>query len=407
MKTLLFYEIKKIISRKSTWAAFLILLSIQGFLAFSANLGSDSVNGIQVETHAQRNVTDRKNGLILSGRKIDDTLLTEMQQAYKEFAKEPPITESREYLLSEEYQENVRPYSAIYTMLNWWLSASPTLSPMDVTEKELMDFRQQQVQAEWDTWNLSEKERSYWTKKEEKLPKTFSYQYATAYEQLISMQGEYMVSLLITFFIAISMVGIFEEETHCRTDQLILCTPLGKKQLYFIKILAGTVITFAATAVFALLSLLGNFICFGPEGFNAMLQTNVTYTSSLNLTTGEVFLIMLAILLLSSVLIGILAMLLAHFLHNSIGAMGILLGLLFAARLIQIPDSFGILSRLWNLLPINLLKLDQGFTDVRLFSFGNISLTTWQLAPVLYLLLAGIIILAGKRRYSQSEIKGR
>lgn len=402
MKTLLFYEIKKIINRKSTWISFIILLSLQGFFAFSPNLGTDSVNDVLIETHAQRNATDRKNGLALSGRKIDDTLLGEMQQAYHEFTKETPITGGREYMLSEEYQKNVRPYSGLYNSVSYWLSSSPTLTPMDVTAKDLMDFRREQVQEEWNIWDLSEKEKTYWTRKEEKLPETFTYQYASAYEYLVSMQGGYMISLLMTFFIAICMVGVFEEEAHCRTDQLILCTPLGRQKLYFAKILAGTIIIFAATAVFVLLSLFGSFICFGSEGFTAMLQVGTAFTSSLNLNVGEVFFIMLALLLLSSILTGIIAMLLAKLLHNSIGAMAVILGLLFAARLIHIPNTFGILSKLWNILPINLLKIDQGFTDVRLFSLGTISLTTWQLAPLLYILLGIIIILAGKKMYCNS-----
>ena len=126
MRTLLFYEIKKIIGRRSTRAAFLILFILQGFVAFSPNLGKSSVNDVVIETHAQRNITDRKNGLVLSGRKLDDTLLTEMQQAYKEFTKDTPITEDKDYLLSEEYQKNVRPYSELYQNINRWLSSSST-----------------------------------------------------------------------------------------------------------------------------------------------------------------------------------------------------------------------------------------------------------------------------------------
>ena len=406
MRTILFYEIKKIIGRKITWVTFIILFVLQGMTAFSSNWGKDTVNEITVETHAQRNATDRKNGLALSGRKIDDTLLTEMQQAYKEFTKNTPITDNGEYLLSEEYQENVRPYSELYQSLSWWLSYS-TLEPMEVTAEELMDFRKEEVQTNWDFWKLSEKERNYWQKEEEKLPDVFSYQYATAYEDLINMHGEYIVSLLLTFFIAICMVGVFEEEAHCRTDQLVLCTPLGRSKLYFAKILAGSIVVFAATAAFAILSMLGSFICFGTEGFTAMLQIGADFTSSLNLTVGQVFLIMLAILFLSCILIGIIAMLLARLLHNSIGAMAVILGLLFAARLITIPNSLRILSKLWNLLPINLLKIDQGFLDIRLFSIGSISLTTWQFAPILYILLGGIIVLAGKKMYCNSEIGGR
>ncbi|MBR4026012.1 MAG: hypothetical protein IKJ01_00455, partial [Lachnospiraceae bacterium] len=93
---ILSFEIKKIIKRKSTWIAFMILLGLQIVVGFSGNLGTTYVNDTFVETHAERNKIDRKNGLELSGRPFDNTLLQEMQDAYAKIE----LTDDKTYILS-------------------------------------------------------------------------------------------------------------------------------------------------------------------------------------------------------------------------------------------------------------------------------------------------------------------
>jgi hypothetical protein len=96
-------------------------------------------------------------------------------------------------------------------------------------------------------------------------------------------------------------------------------------------------------------------------------------------------------------------MILAEAMRNNIGAMAIIIGCLFAARLIEIPTSLRVLSQLWNLIPINLVKFDQGFLDLRLFSLGGLQLTTWQFAPIVYLLLGVFILISGKLCYCKNR----
>ncbi len=81
MGVLLRFEIRKIVMKKSTIAAFVILFAIQVFVAVSGSLGSTYVGDVFVETHAERNRTDRKHGMALSGRALDDVLLAQVQVA--------------------------------------------------------------------------------------------------------------------------------------------------------------------------------------------------------------------------------------------------------------------------------------------------------------------------------------
>lgn len=401
MGVLLGFEIKKILKKKSTWAAFLALLAIQTFIAFSGSMGSTYVDEELVETHMERNRIDREDGLWLSGRIIDGELLFEMQAAYNKIGE----LDYEEYQISSVYQSEVRKYSQLYAMLKYILAGGK--NALNITEEELYDILEAQRLAVWDSYELNEKEREYWEARTEAQPDMLTYEYSTAYQYIVGMHGNYMVSMLITFFIAICMGNVFVEEHTRKTDQIILCTRYGRGKLYFAKILAGSIVTLAAVIMLEAVTIAGNFISYGAEGFNAAVGSMLLQWYTYGLTMGEALLITMGLLLLSSILIGIVTMVLAEILHSAIGAMAIIIGGLFAARLVPVPAAWGIISKLWNCIPINLIKIDQGFSDLRLFSLFGAELTIWQFAPLLYMAIGALLVLLGKRVFCNLQITGR
>lgn len=401
MGIILKYELKKILKRKITGVTFFLLLLIQIFVAFSGKLGSTYADGKFVETHAKRNQIDRKNGIALSGRPIDDQLLEELQQAYAKIQD----TDSDLYLLSERYQNEVRPYSELYTLIQDWVYGTDSRL-QNLTEEELYQIRKIKLDAAMESYKLTSGEISYWENKNSRVEEPLTYQYSTSYSFLIR-QGIYMISLILTFFLAICLSSVFHSEHTGKTDQLILCTRNGRAPLYLAKILAGCIVDTGACALFSAITVIGSFISFGPEGFDAMIQITTDFCYPYPLSSGQAFLIMLGILFLSSLLIGIFTMILAELLHNSLGSMAVILGGIFAARLVLIPNSLRPLSQLWNYIPINLLATNQGFLDLRLVSIGELRMTSWQFAPILYLLLIILMLIAGKHVYCRSQIDGR
>lgn len=340
--TLVFYEMKKIMYRKNTWITIGILLILCLVLMAGMSFGSSYVEGEILETHKEGNAIDRKNGL----------------------------------------------------------------NPFTVTEEEFYEARERAVSENWEKCKLKEKEKEYWQEKEDKLRKPFTYQYAEGYGYLISMNGVYMVCLLTTFLIAICMSCVFTEEHGKKTDQLILCSRLGRKQTYFAKILAGTVFSFLSGILFLVVTVAGSFLAYGSEGGLAMLQLFAP-DYSYPLTVFQVLLIFSGILLLACVMTGIFAMALSEITKSNIGTMAAIVAIMFISRLIQVPENIRMLSQLMNLFPLNILKLDAGFIDMRLFSIFGLKLTSWQFAPFLYALLIGIFVLVGKKVYCRYQVQGR
>lgn len=401
MGTLLRYEIKKIVLRKSTVVTFVILLALQIFLAVSGSLGSTYAGDVFVESHAERNRIDREYGIALSGRLLNDELLAEVQRAY-----EKVDWSNREYLLTDVYRDEVRRYAEVISHLKAWYGSS-LLSEGNLSEETLYDLRTKSRDSMWEAYELTEQERSYWQEKDAEVAVPFTYEYALGFELLVDMNGGYMTCMLITFFIAISMVTVFVDEHIRKTDQLILCARYGKGKVYWAKILGGSIVIFATNVLFAVLVVVGKFSSYGAEGFGAAIQSVLLPWYSYPLTMGQALLLMLGLLFLSGVMVAIFAMLLAELLRNSIGAMAVVIGMLLAARMIPIPPAFGALSKAWTYLPINLLKVDEGFTDLRLVNLCGLQLTSWQFAPILYAVIIVLMVFGGRKIYSRYQVSGR
>ena len=206
MRILLQYEIKKIVMKKSTVVAFVILFAIQIFLAISGSLGSTYANDVFLETHVERNRIDREYGLALSGRAMDDELLKEVQEAYAKVD-----WSDRKYLLSDVYKDEVRKYAGVIERLKYCYGKTPFVNGT-LTEETLNYLREQNRESMQEAYEISENEKAYWQEKDANVEFPFVYEYAQSYESLVNMNGGYMTCMLITFFIAISMVTVFGDE---------------------------------------------------------------------------------------------------------------------------------------------------------------------------------------------------
>jgi len=271
MRALVGYEIKKILKKKSTLVAFFVLFALHVFaVCISGNLGNTYVEGEFYETHYERNKINRANGIDLSGRRIDEELLAEMSEAYQKID-----WSTSDYKWSDIYKEEVRKYSDLEDRIKWmglWgnlLSEVITEGIVDVSTTEKIYAVRKDVQQQlYDSYELSEQDIAYWQEQDEKVEVPFTYEYASVYDSILGGQGIYMMCMLLTFFIAISMVSVFAEEHSRKTDQLLLCARYGKDKLYIAKLVAGSLVVFAINILFVVTAVIGKTFSYGPEGFH-------------------------------------------------------------------------------------------------------------------------------------------
>lgn len=295
-----------------------------------------------------------------------------------------------------------------YDMLDSVITSMIGETTLDYTsstpvEQQLKEGRRENITLKYSKYRLTKGERAYWQKKEEAVEKPFTLQYAGGFENMIGMSGCYMSLLMVTFLVAVVVSRIFAEEHARRVDQLALSSRFGKKQLYYAKILAGTVFTgFSTLFLTGMISLI-TFVMYGTEGASAAIQL-IAGWYSYPLSVGEIMLIMLGIIFLAALLTSIFTMVISEKLKSSALAMAVVIFCIVDIRLINIPSAYKVLSQIWNFWPINMVLLEN-FLDLRLVSLFGVKLTCWQFVPILYILAGTVLVLIGKRIYCKYQVQ--
>lgn len=378
--TLTAYEWKKLWKRKNVWVTLGVMAALIVGIVCASLIGSTNADGKQT-TQMQQMKIEREYARRLSGRAMDDALLAEIR--------------------ADGGSGVYRPVEEVIQSFAWNYEDS---SPLD--EESLYQARREYQQVFFDAYRMSQKEQNYWKEWEKQLKLPMVYGYAGAWENMVGSYL-YLIGLMILFLTAICVPGIFTEEHSRRTDQVILCTRYGKSELYFSKILAGSLFSICCCCLLLLVALVCELVIYGPDGFGAAIQLSIVQYG-LPLSVGAMFLIAVLLLLLVGLFAGILAMFLAELTQRWVGTMAVLIGAALVERMVQFPpvtDLMCWLGQFWNYLPANLLHKESLF-DLRLVSVFGIQLSVWQFAPVLYLLASVLLVWAGKRVYCGYQVQG-
>ena len=398
------YECSKLTRRKSFWiivagvVLFYLFMIVMPMLQVTFDMGDG-----YTETYLDRIARDRKNGLKLTGRRLDDELLQEAENYENELGK------TRNNMSMQEWENASARYSLLEEVVYWmtredlrfWGDADNPANPM--TAEEIYNKREQWMQSAWGENKLTQKEREYWQKKEDTIEKPIRLQHSRFYNFLVEEDLPYGF-VMICFFIAAIISQIFAEEHTKKMDQLILSSRFGRKPVYYAKVLTGIVMTMAVTVLVYIVVIGSCFLLYGAEGFDAVVQQAVGWSSS-TLTMGQAMCIMLFLQVIAVLLTAIIVMVLSEWLGNRIAPMAFVVASMFAAAAVAVPEALRVPSQSWSYLPMNLVRLEEGILDVRLISIGQWQFTTWQFGPVLYLVLGVLLFLLGRRLYCNYQVK--
>lgn len=370
------YEMKKIMHRKIVWIVGIIMVCLCAFLGIS-DLLSTSYGGESNSFERMKIV--KQYARSLSGRSIDDALLQEMQDSYKE----------------EGAEGEVRKYLPIYLFVQNITGDDERSQEMDADE--LYSERENSISQNRTDQMLTEKEIGFWKEKDLQIKIPLTYEYADAWSNL--WVYVYTINDMLLLMLAICLSSVFSMEHSRKTNTIILCSQYGRKQLYGAKMLAG--ITFGAVTSMVLFgtTAVSSIAAYGADGFNAALQSAFPM-SSRTMSIGESVLILFFSLLIVSVLYSVMIMFLSELLKNNVAVMAIPVGIMILTMMIDVPYQFRVLSQIYDLLPTNLLVVWELWDDRLVPLFGKY-LTNFQIAPMIYLAIAVLLFFTGKRRYQQ------
>lgn len=395
------YECKKLLNRKIVRITFALCIATIMVSLCVPFIGSYYVGGEAVDTNFNMYQTDKRYSEELSGRAIDQELLEETIEAYRKI----PYTEELPYSLTEEYQKYARPYSPIFNFIvgTTDMQTSDVIRSWQPSEDDLYENRKMWLKSEWEDLGLSQGEMDFWQEKEESLKTPFVYQHHEAYSNLTLCY--LTIGLLELLLIAICLSGVFSEEHTGKTDQIILCSPLGKTQIYWIKLAAGISFAMVSTILLSLFSFVMAVCLHGTEGFQAAFQL-IYISSSEPVTCGQAMLIMFVCMMFAAIVTSIFVMVLSELLHSSIAALSVSAGLLIMAMSISVPEQYRILSQIWDWLPWSFLSPWNVFGKYTLSVCGHY-FTSWQAVPIIYLLAGIVMSTAGKPVYQRFQVSGR
>lgn len=399
MRTLIVYELKKILNRKLVWICILISILFVLITVGSPLLGDYYVDGEYINSNYEMFRTDATYQKELSGRMIDDVLLQEMQEAY---AKVPMDIE--QYTLTEEYQTYARRYSAIYNYVRQMTGMTDVEVLTELANAEDLHTKRMEYQENrWDSFLLSETEKEFWREKETQIETPIIFYYTEAYYVLFS--AAYTIGLLSIFVVSVCLASAFPEEHVKRTDQLILSSKCGRTHIYWAKFVAGLLVSFLLALIFILVTFVSAFAFYGTEGFHAAFQ--LLYPgSSCPISVGQAVVILYLIILVATIFVGALVMMLSEILHNSIGTLAIVIGMIILTMMVSIPEEYRVLNQLWSFLPSNIVAGWSTFSPYTVMILGNV-FQAWQVVPVLYSILGIAAAFVTKQVFIKYQVNGR
>jgi ABC-type transport system involved in multi-copper enzyme maturation permease subunit len=371
------YELKKLLQKKAMWIATLIIVTF----CIAINL-----SGIIEDCGSLANVRQQNEAAhTLSGRAIDDKLLTEMKDSLPE--------EQIESSPNDPYFEIER--FVVFSTLN-----SKSLRTID--EETLYQARTEQVQSNRKDLNLTENEERFWSGKESRISTPITYTYFKGYRHFFS--NAYISNYMLIILIGLSLSIVFADEYEKKTDQLLLCTLWGKQKLFHAKMLAGVTVGLLQTLLLFSIPCVFGAVFYGTDGFDAAIQLLVP-ECSLSLSVGTAFLITLGVALLIGFLYSVFSLFLSVVFKTRAVVIAVMVFQLFSS-MVNLPPVFRVLSDAWNYLPGSFLGAWM-FTECRLVPIPGHYLTAYQAAPILYLLIGIPLTVFARKSYRNWQITGR
>lgn len=376
------YELKKILCRRMT----VLTLAVMFLLTLGLNAAEYIVG--------RRLVTDADN--VLVGRVIDDALLGEMRSA---LAVTTATGENGEtVIMSAELTDDT--YRHLWSYLK--LIGGNESKAYNMTEEKLAKIFNGVIDDALKNERLTEDETAYWKARRASL--TIPPRYGREGGWGDSLVNLYMTNFLVLITIAATLSGVFADEYSLRTDALVFSASNGKKQLSFIKFLAGLTAGLLEAVFLLVEGMVIQFLVYG--GVDA--ETSIQFyfgPSAMDMCAKPALLLCVGIFLLIALFYSVLTMLLSQVFRSATVPVAAMALLLFLSML-NVPHRFRVISQLWAYAPAT-FPGSWTFTDYRLVTLLGRSFNMLEVMPILYMLLIVCLAAILYRSYCRTQIGGR
>lgn len=377
--TLYRFELRKILSRKLTWAllAVILLFCINNIVmvsnsnAFTVEYTNESGTLTSTPfTYKEYYFKNREAARKIAGQPMDDAFFTEMAKSV------PKSDESGlAYFLLQDAT-----YQHAYTMVHGLLE-----DPRTATAEDFYSTLEMIRERIWNK-ELTDSEKDYWREQASEIETPFTYTRSWVATPLLYDFFYHLLDLL-PLAVAVCLCTIFSEDRNMRVEALVFSSKNSRRPLFTAKMLAG--ITGALLIAVSVIgtTMITHFVIWGTEGLDAAVQM-LDITSGLPVKVFQVILAQIIWFIALAMVYAGVTMLTSVLTHSGIASFLIPIALmLFVSDFIN-PTA----SRISDYLPQELVGWGAEY-NCRLVSIFGVQMNCLQFAPLLYGGIAIILLI--------------
>lgn len=400
--TLVSFEYRKILGKRSVKIALLLTLFLSVFSIWGTLMGSYYIEGELFESNAEAMKKDRAYARELSGRILDDKLLMETADAYQTIPDSAAVYQS-----TEEYQKNARKYSSIYSLarqvydtLNARFGA-PEMGTLDPARAEqFYEIRELCMSRQIENAPISKNAKEVMIQYSAKVKEPWIFSYSDGYTRFMTIMAT--SGVMAAFVMAICLAPLFAGEYSSRTDQLLLSARYGKGKLIKAKFFTGFSMTGIVTLLVTLQSYVQSMLTFGFDGGNA----NVQIYDALfpyPLTLKQAALLQSICVFFACMCMSALTMFFSSGMKSAFGVI-ILSVLLLCVPMFVKVSAYPLLGYLlFHLMPANMMQYDYIFSMIP-YEIAGIVIPPYVMMPVAALCLCIILIPFAYRGFKHHQV---
>lgn len=383
MKTLIHYEKKKLLKRKSTMIT--CLLMVLCIFAISLVFISDQhwfredgteLSGIEA-IRAERTATQAQAGPLTQER------LKDILRRYHTVCGDSANYNSAGVIKDEVYCKEIFPYRRILTLLVR-VCAPAGLYDMsaldDVTEEMASDFyaiRDAKVAArlnmEITTGNFSQAEKDTVLELNQQVPQPFVFNYTSGWRTLL-VRGFSLSFLLVALAVCIIISPVFAWEYQTGADAVVLSAKRGRNEVVRAKITAGFIVTSEVYVLGVCTMLLCVLVPFGADGWSCEFQL-LSETSFYSLKIWQIVLSGIVINYFVILSVMAFAMLLSAVCKTPFAAVIVSMLCTVVPMFFPTSSTSGLMNHILALLPVHAMETYTVFSAYMFFPIGKAIIT--------------------------------
>lgn len=403
------YEMKKILCRKGTQIALLVLLIISIVYAFV------SINSVEWTQESGKKIKGTEAIKIIRGEErklageITEEKVADVIRAYQVIS-----NNSKDGSLDEDGWIKIQYLDSIVTLVdasygkyndfNYYLIGTLDPDESDKFYSNRVNQLESWIKDDQLANRYTENEKEFLLKSANTLETPFFFEYMGGWDTVISDISLLLYAIMI--ILCILMAPVFCGEYQSNMDVILHTCQYGKSKVARSKIISSFIICTVTYWINVLIYSIITFSVFGTEGAHSQIQVNTLCWKSLyHVTNMQAYMIILVIGYVGSLLMASLTLIVSAFSKSLLQTIIIPFVLLLLPQMIDSSNFSPIVSDIFCLLPSNTAKGMELFQTYVLYDVGGKVFTQIEAFLIVYTIFIAVMIPFTLKFYRQHKIQ--